>query len=338
MRRVGWALAALLGACTEATAPDAGFVPMAPPHFPALPVPADNPLTAAKVALGRKLFYDKRLSRTAEIACGSCHHQENAFSDPRPISVGVDGRTGTRNAPALVNLAYGHSFFWDGGSPSLERQAMAPIMAENEMDLPLAQAVVRLQTDAAYVRMFQDAFADTPSEAHLVRALASFVRALVSGDSPYDRFLQGDAAALDAAQTRGRALFFGEGAGCFHCHDGFNLTNEHFADDGSSVAGGDIGRQRVTQSPNDAGRFKVPTLRNVEVSAPYMHDGSLPTLEAVVEQYARGGRADGHDSNVDPNIHPLALSVGDEADLVAFLRALTDRAFLEDPRLAEPPR
>jgi cytochrome c peroxidase len=304
-----------------------------PADFPALPVPADNPITAEKVALGRRLFFDKRLSRTGEIACASCHRQENAFADPRAVSVGVEGRTGTRNAPALINLAYGRSFFWDGGVDTLERQAMAPIIAANEMDLRLAVAVTRVGEDARYREQFQRAFAEAPSPGNLTRALATFVRTLLSGNSRYDRHRRGEANALTPAEQRGMELFFGERGECFHCHDGFNFTNERFANDGSgtAVAGADIGRQRITGSPNDHARFKVPTLRNIAVTAPYMHDGSVATLEEVVDQYVRGGRGE---VPPDPTVHPLDLDAGERSDLVAFLRALTDEGFLRDPRFA----
>jgi cytochrome c peroxidase len=318
----------LLGCAGSGPSPE---LPTAPPGFPPLPAPADNPLTVEKVALGRRLFFDKRLSRTGEIACASCHHQENAFADPRAVSAGVEGRTGTRNAPGLINLAYGRSFFWDGGVDTLERQAMAPIMAENEMDLRLPVAVARLAADAGYQAEFQRAFAEPPSPSALTRALASFVRSLVSGDSRYDRFRRGQGDALDAAERRGMDLFFGERGECFHCHDGFNFTNERYANDGSYLPGGDVGRQRITQSPNDLGRFKVPTLRNIAVTGPYLHDGSLATLEEVIDQYARGGR--GHEST-DPTVHPLALDAADRRDLAAFVRALTDETFLRDPRFA----
>jgi cytochrome c peroxidase len=329
---VRWALLLLaLVGCSEPGRTAAVF----PPDFPALPVPPDNPITDAKVALGRRLFFDKRLSRTGEIACGSCHRQENAFADPRTVSVGVQGRTGTRNAPALINLAWGRSFFWDGGVDTLERQAMAPIVATDEMDLRLAVAVARLAEDAGYAAQFQEAFGEPPSPLALTRALATFVRTLVSGDSRYDRYRRGDPGALDPAETRGMALFFGERAECFHCHDGFNFTNERFANNGSGqdAPGADVGRQRITGSPNDRARFKVPTLRNVAVTAPYMHDGSLATLEEVVDQYARGGRGA---VPADPTVHPLDLDAGERRDLVAFLRALTDEAFLRDPRFAPP--
>jgi cytochrome c peroxidase len=305
-----------------------------PPGFPPLPAPADNPLTAEKIALGKRLFFEKRLSRTGEIACASCHLQEHAFADPRRLSLGVEGRQGKRNAPALVNLAWSTSFFWDGGVDTLERQALAPIMDRDEMDLPLEEATGRLVGDGAYQALFARAYGGGPTPAGVTGALASFVRSLVSGDSRHDRHLRGDAGALDPAERRGRDIFFGEKGECFHCHDGFNLTNDRFANNGLYADGGDVGRQRVTRRPNDLGRFKIPTLRNVAVTAPYMHDGSLATLEEVVDHYARGGR--GHEST-DPNVHPLPLTEEDRRDLVAFLRALTDDEFLRDRRHAPSP-
>jgi cytochrome c peroxidase len=327
-------------ACADPERP-AGVTPVlaigqAPGDFPPLPQPPDNPLTAAKVDLGRRLFFDPILSRTMQIACASCHLQQHGFSDPMPVSTGVDGRQGTRNAPGLANLAYATSYFWDGGVDTLERQAMAPIKAANEMDLPLGEAVARLAAVPSYRADFARAFADDPgpSDLGLVRALASYVRTLVSGDSRWDRQRRGDLAALSASEQRGLAIFFGEKGECFHCHDGIFLTNNRFANNGTYLPGGDVGRQRITGRAIDLGRFRVPSLRNVGVTAPYMHDGSIATLEDVVEHYARGGRGD---PSTDPIVRGLQLDAGDKADLVAFLRSLTDEAFLTDRRLGAPP-
>jgi cytochrome c peroxidase len=323
--------------CADATAPlvpapltavdaPAGY----PPGALATTAPLANPLTEARAQLGKRLFFDARLSRTNEIACASCHHPEQAFSDPAAVSTGVDGRRGTRNAPALVNEAWGLSFFWDGRAASLEEQAGKPIENPLEMDLPLADAVARVATDDSYARAFADAYGGAPNEETLRFALASFVRTLVSGDSPYDRHLRGDDATYGAAAVRGEALFFSDRGACFHCHPAGALTNEGFFNDGSFVAGADGGRQLVTGRTGDLGKFKVPGLRNVAASAPYMHDGSVTTLAAVVEQYVLGGRA-GHTS-ADPEIQSLTLSTDEKADLVAFLTALTDEAFLTNAR------
>jgi cytochrome c peroxidase len=305
-----------------------------PPGFPPLPAPADNPLTAEKFALGQSLFFDRRLSRTGEVACGSCHLQANAFADPRRVSEGVEGRTGSRNAPPLFNLAWTGSYFWDGGVDSLERQAMAPIMDPREMDLPLEEATARVAADPAYPARFQAAFGSAVTPLAVTQALASFVRGLVSGDNRLDRHRRGEPHALGAAEQRGLAIFEGERGECFHCHTGFNLTTDRYANNGSYLPGGDVGRQRVTGKANDLGRFRVPSLRNIAVTAPYMHDGSLATLEEVIEHYDRGGR--GHEST-DANIRPLHLGPGEKRDLLAFLQALTDETFLNDPKLTPPP-
>lgn len=304
-----------------------------PPGFPAFEAPADNQPTPERVALGRQLFYDRRLSRTHEVSCGSCHFQEHAFADPARVSRGVDGKTGTRNAPALVNLAWGKSFFWHGGAASLEIQAVGPIKNPLEMDLTLAEASERLEQDRALLEAFERAYDEGPSESTIPRALASFVRSLISADNPYDRYLAGAGAALSPAAVRGEAIFNGEKGECFHCHAGINFTNNGFRNDGSADDDPDQGRYEVTLKESDIGKFKVPTLRNIAVSGPYMHDGSLATLDDVIDAYVAGGR--GH-PNTDPTIAPLALTDDDKADLRAFLESLTDDGFLNEPRFADP--
>lgn len=300
-----------------------------PSHFPAMLAPEDNALTPERVLLGKRLFFDTRLSRTGTVSCSSCHLQEHAFADPDRTSAGVDGLVGTRNAPGLFNLAWGRSFFWDGGVPSLELQVIAPILNPVEMDTTLEAVSARLNADEALRPEFEAAYGEEASPFTITRALASFLRALISGQSAWDQFQVGNAAALEPAAQRGLELFNGEKGECFHCHVGFNLTNEGYRNNGIAPDDPDIGRELLTSRVSDRGKFKVPSLRNVAVTAPYMHDGSLPTLEAVVEAYASGGR--GH-ANTDPTIRPLELTEQDKADLVAFLRALTDDAFLRDPR------
>jgi cytochrome c peroxidase len=309
---------------TEVTVP-AGF----PVSDFATTAPPENALTEGRALLGRRLFFDPRLSRDGTIACATCHHPEAAFAEASAVSTGVGGRRGTRNAPSLVNLAWTAALFRDGRVIGLEEQTGNPIENPDEMDLPLAEAVRRVDADSAYRAAFTEAYGGPPSAVTLRRALASFVRILVSGDSPYDRFLRGDEGALSPAARRGLKLFLAEKTGCFHCHPGGALTNDGFFDNGTFVSGTDPGRQQVTGRPGDLGKFRVPGLRNVAVTAPYMHDGSVPTLEGAVEQYARGGRGD---PATDPSITPLSLSPEEKADLVAFLRALTDEGFLRDPR------
>jgi cytochrome c peroxidase len=306
-----------------------------PEGFPAFTAPEDNLPTPQRIALGRRLFYDERLSRTEEISCSSCHVQEHAFADPNRVSTGVDGKLGTRNAPALVNLAWGTSFFWHGGATSLEVQAVGPIKNPLEMDMLLGEVAARLGSDATTLSEFQAAYGEGPSESTITRAIASFVRSLVSGSSAYDRYLAGEKSALSDAAVRGEALFNGERGECFHCHTSFNFTNNGFRNNGIAADDPDAGRREITLKDSDLGKFKVPTLRNVAVSAPYMHDGVLTTLDEVIDAYVAGGR--GH-TNTDPLIQPLELSAEDKADLRAFLESLTDEHFLTNPAYRDPER
>jgi cytochrome c peroxidase len=300
-----------------------------PTSFPNMPVPQNNRLTRPRVELGKRLFFDAKLSRTGDIACSSCHKQENAFADPRRFSKGVEGRLGDRNAPPLFNLAWNTSFFWDGSAPTLEHQVIGPIVNPLEMDMKLEQVVSHVSMDPSYVRQFEAAYGRQPDPEAVTKALASFLRTLVSGDSRYDRFERGDSTALSEPERRGMDLFFSERAECFHCHVGFNFTNNGFHNNGAHLLDVDFGREKITERTSDRGKFKVPSLRNVAVTAPYMHDGALATLEDVVDHYAKGGQ--GH-PNTDPTIHSLDLTTQEKADLVAFLRALTDEGFLGDSR------
>ncbi len=263
-----------------------------------LPVPEANPLTAEKVELGRRLFFDRRLSRDNSIACSSCHDLERAFSDDRPIAVGVFGRQGRRNAPALINRGYGRSFFWDGRVSTLEEQVLKPIQDPNEMDLTLAEATARVGLP--------------PDE--ISRALASYVRSILSGDSPYDRFVNGDRSALTPEQQLGLQIFRGKG-NCTACHVGPNFTDERLHNTG--VAWRDW---KLADPGAGQGNFKTPTLREVARTAPYMHDGSLATLKDVIEFYDGGGRPN---PNLDPEIRSLRLSPAEKRHLVAFLRAFS---------------
>jgi cytochrome c peroxidase len=264
-----------------------------------LPAPEDNPLTTEKLALGRQLFFDRRLSSDRSISCASCHDPERAFSEPRPVSVGVYGRHGRRNAPALINRGYGRRFFWDGRVPTLEEQVLKPIEDPNEMDLPLEQAATRVNL----------------SVREISHALASFVRSILSGDAPYDRFLNGDRAALTALQQAGLQLFRGKG-NCNSCHIGPNLTDESLHNTGVAWLNGKL----LDEGAGD-GKFKTPTLREVARTAPYMHDGSLKTLQEVVEYYDRGGNPNPH---LDVELRPLRLTSEEKAALAEFLRSLGD--------------
>lgn len=298
------------------------FPPFTPPGLEEfIAVPDSNPLSPEKAALGRRLFFDPVLSRDSSVACASCHRPELGFADSVRLSPGLDGRTGHRNTPTLLNRAYGRAFFWDGRSRSLEETVLRPITNANEMDLALEDAVARLRSDPSYVAAFVRAFDGPPDTSMLSFALASYVRTLRSGGSPADRHALGDDGALSPAAIRGRAIFAGRG-NCAVCHIGPVFTDEGFHNTGVGWGGGDAGRYDHTGNAEDRGRFKTPTLRDVATTAPYMHDGSLRTLRDVVEFYDRGG---GPNPYLDPEIRPLDLSAAEQRDLVKFLRALTGR-------------
>jgi cytochrome c peroxidase len=301
-----------------------------PAGFPEPVFPADNALSPQRWALGKRLFYDPVLSRDSTLSCASCHRAAQAFADSLPFSPGVGGLPGTRNAPTLANVAYHPYLLREGGVPTLEMQVLVPIQEHNEFDFNIVLVAERLQRDTAFVQASLEAYGRTPDPFVLTRALACFERTLLSGESRYDReVFQQRPGSLDAAEKRGMDLFFSDKAGCSGCHGGFNFTAYAFENNGLYAQYADPGRFRLTGKEDDRGRFKVPTLRNVARTAPYMHDGSLPTLEQVVEHYDFGGK--GH-PNQSPLVRPLGLTAQEKAGLVAFLRALTDEAFLSDPK------
>jgi len=311
-----------------------------PLNFP-VPVTVLRPVADEPAAfeLGRALFYDQILSGDGTVSCGSCHEQSKAFTDGRALAVGVGGQRGPRNAPALQNLRWRRGFMADGGARGLELQALAPLSSPLEMHLPLAEALARLNANAAYRRRFAAVFGpgtiDTPQ---LLRALAAFTAALTSARSPYDRWARHEPGArLSPAALRGRVLFAGQCAGC---HAGELFTDESFRNNGLDRRWPtDSGRARISLRPADAGRFKVPSLRNVARTAPYMHDGRFRSLPAVLAHYAHGVRPS---PTLDPLLRPpgrrlgLTLSAKQQADLLAFLHTLTDEEFLRDPRLGPP--
>jgi len=271
-----------------------------------MPVPEENPLTVEKIELGRRLFNDRRLSRDGSVACVTCHDPQRAFATAQPIAIGVFGRQGSRNAPALLNRGYGRSFFWDGRVSTLEEQVLRPIQDPNEMDLTLAEAAARVGLDTTTIS----------------HALSSYVRSILSGDSPYDRFINGERTALSAEEQAGLQIFRGKG-NCTACHVGPNFTDERLHNTGLAWRDGqwlDPGRFAVTGKETDRGAFKTPTLREIARTAPYMHDGSLATLEEVIEFYDRGGNANPYR---DPELRPLHLNAEEKQALATFLRALS---------------
>ena len=284
-----------------------------------------------RIALGRRLFFDPVLSRDSTISCASCHQPDRAFTDGRPRAEGIGGRLGRRNTPTLLNRGYGTAFSWDGRGRTLETQALQAIQDRSEMDHRLDAATDRLARLPGYVRAFREALGRRPSGEAIGEALAGYLRSIRAGSSPFDRFAAGDSTALSPLERRGLALFQGP-ARCDRCHSGSLLSDETFHNTGVGWRGGessDAGRLEVTGRPGDRGAFKTPSLREVGRTAPYMHDGSLASLEEVIEFYARGGNSN---PNLDPEIRPLRLSVGDRQALAALLRALSGSV-----REGEPP-
>jgi cytochrome c peroxidase len=291
-----------------------------PLGLPERSIPSDNPLTDTRVRLGRRLFFDPILSADRTIACASCHRPDHGFASAgRPL--GIRGRQLSRRAPTLRNRAFGKSFFWDGRADSLEHQALLPIADADEMGSSVAESLRRLQADKGYKAMFDASFPDGVTAVNLGKALASFERVLLRGASNVDSFrAKGEHGALSAQERHGLWLYESK-ARCWRCHSGANFTDESYHNTGVSWGNQplDLGRFAVTKKDEDRGKFKTPTLRGVALTGPYMHDGTLSTLEDVVGFYNRGGRAN---PNLDNLVSPLTLTDEEMRDLVAFLKGL----------------
>lgn len=287
-----------------------------------MPVPTGNPLTPEKVGLGRRLFFDPILSRDFSVACATCHDPRRAFSDGQPRAAGIGGRINGRHAPALLNRGYGRAFFWDGRAASLEDQVLRPIEHPDELGHSMSELMLRLRGHPEYVRLFRAVFDRDPHAEDLARALASYVRTILSGDAPIDRYFAGERQALSAEQLEGLEVFRGKGR-CTVCHGGPTFTDERFHNTGVAWQDGrlvDPGRAAITRDDRDRGAFKTPTLREVVRTAPYMHNGSITTLEEVVEWYSGGGRPN---PTLDPDIRPIPFTPAEKRALVAFLGALS---------------
>ncbi len=345
-----------------------------PPFFPEPKVPADNPMSAAKAELGRFLFHDPRLSGNGRQSCGSCHRQALSFSDGRARPIGSTGQPHPRSAQHLSNVVYNATLTWANPSlVTLERQMETPLFGDDPVEMGVTDAtrevvLQRLRDDTGVARYRERFAAAFPGEAdpigwpNVIRAIATFQRTLISGDSRYDRWLAGRAT-LEPAEQRGMALFFGEKAECFHCHGSFNFNDQivhaasrivetPFHNTGLyNIAGTGAfpepnrGVFELSARAGDMGMFRAPSLRNVEVTAPYMHDGSIADLDAVLRFYAAGGRnvtsgpfaGDGRANPFKSDlVTRIDLSPAEQADIVAFLKTLTDRSFLTDPRHADP--
>lgn len=315
-------------ACSDKdTDEDPPYVYSLPEAFPAPPIPAENPLTESKVLLGKYLFYDKALSRDSSVSCASCHYPQLSFSDQNALSTGIQGRLGTRNAPPLSNIAYSTSLMRDGGVPTLEKQIIAPLTAHNEMDFSYEEALERLQKNETYQQLAQKAY-QRPFDAYIMsQCIAAFERTLITANAPYDRFVYlKDSTALSPSALNGYVIF--DHLDCDHCHSGFNFTDYSFENIGLYLQYPDSGRYRVTLLNKDIGKFRTPSLRNVTVSGPYMHDGSLATLSDVIDFYAIGGLPH---PNKNSYVKPFSLTPTEKQDLLNFLEALTDTEFLHNP-------
>lgn len=364
--------------CAQLCAGAASYVWDLPKGFPVPRVPANNPMSAEKVKLGSFLFYDKRLSANGKMSCASCHRQELAFTDGRAASVGTSGQPHPRSAPSLVNAAYASVLTWnDPGVRTLEAQALAPMFSIHPIELGLrgqeGAILAQFQQDSVYQELFQRAFPEVERARrgrsftieNVAKALACFVRTIISGRSAYDRFVyERDGSAISESAKRGELLFFTEiRAGCYRCHGGFNFSDATqdasrphapvtFHNTGLYNLAGAFSYPRVnlgiyehTHQLADVGKFKAPTLRNIALTAPYMHDGSIATLGEVIDHYAAGGRTVRYEGqlsegcrnpNKDPLMKGFELTAQNRVDLMEFLRSLTDEEVIRDKRFSDP--
>jgi cytochrome c peroxidase len=323
-----------------------------PPFFPPMDIPADNPLTYEGIALGRHLFWETKLSGDNTQSCGSCHMPEHSFSDNNQFSVGITGALGNRQSMALVNLGWAYNYFWDGRAVTLEDQVIQPVENPIEMNETWVNALQELQADPLYPPLFEAAFGSTAiTQDRAAKALASFLRTMVSADSKFDRERQG-LYTFTADEEAGFNLFLDEGginpntgesyggADCFHCHShaGMQMGDYLFHNNGLNAHfQNDAGLAAITGNPLDSGKFKTPTLRNIELTGPYMHDGRFATLEQVVAHYNSGGVTS---ATIDPMMEAanegLFLNAIQEQQLIAFLKCLTDTSFIHNPAFSNP--
>ena len=304
-----------------------------PDGFPEMEFPEGNELSKERWELGKRLFYEKSLSIDKSISCGSCHNPSIAFANNKAFSPGVFNRPGTRNAPSLANVGYQPYLLREGSVPTLEMQVLVPIQEHNEFNHNIVEIAKELQADASYVEMSQNAYNRNPDAFVITRALANFQRIMISGNSDYDKYAnQGNQSALNATERKGMDLFFSNKTNCFNCHGGFNFTNYAFENNGLDSIYADNGRQRLTNNPDDEALFKVPSLRNVGLTSPYMHDGRFLTLEEVIEHYNSGGE---NHKNKSALLKPLFLTENEKSELVAFLNSLTDFEFVNDVKWKE---
>jgi len=309
-----------------------------PSYFPEMTFdPSDNPITKNGVELGRKLFYEGRLSRNNTISCGFCHIQENAFTHHgHTVSHGIDDRLGIRNAPPIQNMAFLKRYMWDGVIHNLNQQPIIPMTDVNEMDSSMPEAIAKLSKDEVYRKLFKQAYGDENiTGERVLKALSQFMATLISADSKYDRFKQGKEN-LNSEESQGMVLFQQK---CASCHSGELFTDESFRNTGMyyNTQFKDAGRYRVTLDHNDWMKFRVPSLRNVEYTSPYMHDGRFYTLESVLNFYSDNVE---DNPNLDPQLKQndhigIAMNTQEKQFIIAFLKTLSDKSFISDPNFAE---
>jgi cytochrome c peroxidase len=346
MIRFGYFIAFILifGGCKKETITDRSTIATpysfsTPSNLPAVVIPANNPMTLEGIELGKKLFYDPILSGNNTLSCGSCHNQENGFTDNnKQFSLGINGEIGVRNAMPLFNLVYDRHFFWDGGASDLESQVAGPISNPIEMNQDLGELLQELNIHPLYPDLFKKAFGSLPITSNmLLKAIAQFERTIISSNSKFDQYIRNEVELSDA-ETRGMNLFSDMQKGdCNHCHTlGGTFTDYDFRNNGLDSIYEDSGRFTITGLTSDIGKFKTPSLRNISVTGPYMHDGRFTTLTECVEHY----NSDFHyTQNLDPVIASSVkgrLNSNEIADIVAFLNTLTDNEFLNNPRFNKP--
>lgn len=355
----------------EPVAADAGFQWDLPSWVPKPVVPDENPMNAAKVELGRQLFYDSRLSATGEFSCATCHIQSMAFTDGKKVSVGATGQVHPRNSMSLTNVGYNSVQTWANPlMQHLEVQLLVPLFGEEPVELGMAgketELKQSLQSDEHYLALFNEAFDEPESVSirNVARAIAAFERTINSFNSPYDRYRYGgDRTAISPSAKRGEALFTSERMECFHCHGGINFSDSarhersgfteiafhntglYNLDENGAYPPNNTGVEEITLNASDMGRFRAPTLRNIAVTAPYMHDGSIDSLSEVIEHYAAGGRTitEGPHAGIGSQnplkssfIQGFEITDSEKQDLIAFLESLTDEQFLTNPALSDP--
>lgn len=312
-----------------------------PKHLPDMIIPADNPTTKEGIELGRFLFYEKMLSGDNTMSCATCHVDQDGFSDKRQFSIGIDGSVGRRQAMPIINVGWLDKLFWDGRALGVEDQALKPVEDPIEMKADWEDVVVKLQNSAPYPDMFHKAFGSkTITKENAVKAIAQFERTMISANSKFDDVLFYEKKGLEMTddELEGYDLFYQEGADCFHCHSGSLLTDQLFHNNGLDEFPEDIGLEEVTGNPKDRGLFRTPTLRNIALTAPYMHDGRFNTLEEVIDHYSEGIH---NSETIDPLMEfahqgGIHLTDDEKRKLLAFLHTFTDTTFIKNPAFMDP--